>query len=189
AGFGAGGLEPHLHPVVAERALLGRARHRVDADHSERAGGDTVAAAIARVRLDHDRVELGSDDGAGRTHLEAAGPDAMLADVAHHQPSPLAAVGAELLDELHMPPVDAVELASVVIAVSGERAVAAVRRRELIPLLAGHLAGLAPDAHRRIGEEAHRLRHHAFSSVMPSPRCTRRPFPRGSRRWDRLPGP
>src|SRR2546425_6247931 len=79
-------------------------------------------------------------------------------------PSPLAAVGAELLDELHMPPVDAVELASVVIAVPGERAVAAVRRRELIPLLAGHLAGLAPDAHRGVGEEAHRLRHHAFSS-------------------------
>src|SRR6266446_2184558 len=77
----------------------------------------------------------------------------------------MAPVGAELLDELHMPPVDAVELASVVIAVPGERAVAAVRRRELIPFLAGHLAGLAPDAHRGVGEEAHRLRHHAFSTL------------------------
>src|SRR2546427_13295696 len=89
----------------------------------------------------------------------------MLADVAHHQPSPLAAVGAELLDELHMPPVDAVELASVVIAVPGERGVTAVRRRELIPLLAGHLAGLAPDAHRGGREQAHRLRDHAFSTL------------------------
>src|SRR5947199_10218812 len=139
AGLGARGLEAHLHPVVAERALLGCARYRVDADHPERARADTVSAPVTHVRLDHDRVELGSDNGARRAHLEAAGPDAMLADVAHHQPSPLAAVGADLLDELHMPPVDAVELASVVIAVPGRRAVAAVRRREVIALLARHL--------------------------------------------------
>src|SRR5437899_998635 len=42
---------------------------------------------------------------------------------------------------------------------TAERAHAAVRRRQLIPFLAGHLAGLAPDAHRRIREEPHRLSH------------------------------
>src|SRR5207237_3358945 len=33
-GLGARRLEPHLEPVVAQGALLGRARHRVDVDHT-----------------------------------------------------------------------------------------------------------------------------------------------------------
>src|SRR5438094_385715 len=34
------GLEADLEPVVAERALLGRARYRIDVDHAERTRGD-----------------------------------------------------------------------------------------------------------------------------------------------------
>src|SRR5216683_16208 len=165
AGLGARGLEAHLHPVIAERAFLGGARHRVEADHPEGARADAIPAAVARVRLDDHRVELGPDDGAGRTHLEAAGVRAVLADVAHHEPAPVLAVGAELLDELHVPPVGAVELARIVVAVPAEDADAAVSGRELVPLLAGHLTRLAPDAHGRVGEETHRLRHQAFSTL------------------------
>src|SRR5205809_524614 len=83
AGLRARGLEPHLEPVVAERALLRGPRHRVHVDDTERARGDARPAAVADVRLDHDRVELSTDDGAGGTHLEASCLDAVLADVAH----------------------------------------------------------------------------------------------------------
>src|SRR5262249_20322509 len=142
----AGRLHAVLQPVVTEGALLGDVVDRVDLDHPERAGRDAVAAAVADVRRDHDRVELGPDDRAGRADLEAAGLDAVLADVAHHQPAPLRAVGAELLDELDVAPVRAVEAAGVVVGVAGERVGAAVYRRQLVPLVAGDLAGLAADA-------------------------------------------
>src|SRR5207237_3902337 len=115
-------------------------------DHAKGAGADAVAAAVADVRLDDDGVELRADDGAGRAHLEAAGLHAVLANVGHQQPAPLAAVRRELLDEPHVAPVDAVEPPRVVVAVAGERVGAAVGSRELVPLLARHLAGLAPDA-------------------------------------------
>src|SRR6266478_6511727 len=165
ARLGARRLEAHLHPVVAERALLRGARHRVHADHPERARADAVPAAVARVRLDDHRVELGADDGAGRAHLEAAGVSAVLADVAHHEPAPVLPVGAELLYELHVAPVDAVERARVVVAVAAQHADTPVPRRELVPLLARHLARLAADADGGVGVEAHRLRHHAFSTL------------------------
>src|SRR5437867_9100405 len=48
---------------------------------------DARPAPVAHVRLDDHRVELGPNDGAGRTHLEASGLDAVLAHVAHHQPA------------------------------------------------------------------------------------------------------
>src|SRR5256885_240983 len=165
ARLGARGLEAHLHPVVAEGAFLRRARYRIDVDDPEGARADAVAAAVAGVRLDDDGVELRPDDGARRAHLEAAGVDAVLADVAHHQPAPLASVRAELLDELHVTPVDAVEMASVVIAIAAQGTNATIRRRKLIPLLAGDLARLAADAHRRIREEPHRLAHEPFSTL------------------------
>src|SRR5262249_61907813 len=86
-------------------------------------------------------------------------------DVAHHQPAPLAPVRAELFDELHMAPVNAVEVPRVVVAVATQRANAAVRGGQLVPLFAGDLAGLAPDAHRRIGEKPQRLRHGQALSI------------------------
>ena len=92
----------------------------------------------------------------------------MLADVAHHQPAAVLAVLGELLDELDVPPVDAVELRGVVVAVAAQRVHAAVGAGQLVPLLAGDLARLAADADRRVGVEPHRLGHdapHAFSTL------------------------
>src|SRR5206468_11799461 len=142
AGLRARGLQPHLEPVVAERAFLRRTGHRVNIDDAERARGDARAAAVADVRLDHDCVEFGTDDGAGGTHLQASCLDAMLADVAHHQPA--AVVGTlELLDETDVPPVDTVQLAGVVVAVAAQLPDPAVLGRELVPFLARDLARFA----------------------------------------------
>src|SRR6266852_4162961 len=181
AGFRAGRLQPHLHAVVAQRAFLRRPRGRVHVDHAEGAGGDAGAATVAHIRLDHDGVEFGPDDGAGGANLETARLHAMLAHVAHHQPAPVVRA-LELLDELDVPPVRAVELARVVVAVPAHLGHPAVRRGELIPVLAGDLAGLAADADRRVGEEPHGLWH-----IRLSPRYTRMPCPRESTRWDRPP--
>src|SRR3989475_12978725 len=164
-GLRAGGLEPHLEAVVTQGALLGGARHRVDVDDAERASGDTRPTAVADVRLDHHCVELGPNDGAGGAYFQASRLDAMFAHVAHHQPAPV--VGAlELLDEAHVPPVDAVQPAGVVVAVAAQLPDAAVLGRELVPFLARDLARLAADANRGVGEEPHRFGHnHAFSTL------------------------
>ena len=154
-GFGAGGLQPTLQAVVAEGALHRRARDRVDLDHAEGAGRDAVAAAVADVGLDDDGVVLGADDGPGGTDLQAAGVDAVLADVAHQQPAAAGAILRELLDELDVPPVLAVELPRVVVGVAAEGEDV---RGETVPVLAGDLAGLAADADGGVGEEPHRGR-------------------------------
>ena len=65
----------------------------------------------------------------------------------------------ELLDELDVPPVDAVEPARVVVAVAAQRVDAAVGAGKLVPLLARHLARLAADADGGVGVEPHRLSH------------------------------
>src|SRR5437868_4248279 len=182
-GLGARRLEPHLEPVVAQGALLGRARHRIDVDHAERARGDAGPAPVAHVGLDHHRVELGADDRAGGAHLQASCLDAVLAHVAHHQPA--AVVRAlELLDEAHVSPMDAVQPARVVVAVAGELPHAAVLGWELVPFLARDLARFAADANRRVGEESH-----GFGHITPSPRCRRTPCLRGWTRWDLRPRP
>src|SRR5205823_813730 len=153
-GFGTGRLHAALQAVVAHGALVRRAGRLVHADHAVRAGRDAVAAAVADVLLDEDRVELGADDGAGRANLHAARVLAVLADVGHHQPSrPVARAGRavwNLVVELHVPPVLGVELARVVVAVGQERRLVAL---ELVPLLASGLARLAPDADAGVGEE------------------------------------
>src|SRR5882762_4930840 len=164
-GLGAGGLQPGLQAVVTERALLGRVRDRIHPDDAEGAGRDAVTAPVARVGLDHDRVELGTDDGAGRAHLEAAGLDAMLAYVGHQEPAATTSIGRELLHEPDVAPVKAVEPARVVVAVPGERGRAPGAGRKLVPFLARDLAGLAADTHGRVREEAHRLGHQAFSTL------------------------
>src|SRR5438552_16959981 len=177
------GLEPHLEPVVAERAFLRCTGHWVHVDHAERARGNAGTTPVADIGLDYDRVEVSADDGAGRTHLQAARLNAVLAHIAHHQPA--AVVGRlELLDEADVPPVDAVQLAGVVVAVAAQLTDPAVLGRELIPFLARDLARLAADANRGVGEEPHGLRH-----ITPSPRCRRTLCLRGSTRWDHRPRP
>src|ERR1700737_1902668 len=129
AGFRAGGLHPALQPVVTERALLRGVRDRVDVDHAERTGRNAVAASIASVRLNDDGVELGSDDRARRADFQAGGVDTVLADVAHEQPSTVLSVLGELLDELDVAPMDAIQPAGVVVAVPTQRVHAAVGAR------------------------------------------------------------
>src|SRR6266850_1876292 len=161
----AGGHHAGLQSVVTQRALLRRARCVVDVDHTERARGDAHAAAVAHVRLDDHGVELSADDRPRGTHLETRGAHAMFAHVAHHQPAFLTPVLAELLHELHVTPMDAVEAAGVVVAVAGQLAPAPAGGGELVPLLARHLARLAADAHGRVGIESHGLGHQAFSTL------------------------
>src|SRR5918999_2951264 len=108
-GLGAGRLHSGLQPVIAKGALLSHVRYVVDPDHPERARADAGPASVAGIRLDYHGVELGPDDGVGGTDLEARRIDAVLADVAHHQPASVNAVFGELLHELHVAPVDPVE--------------------------------------------------------------------------------
>src|SRR5439155_6038033 len=56
-------------------------------DDAEGAGGDAVRAAVADVGLDVDVLELVVQDGPRRARLLARGGDAVLADVAHHEPA------------------------------------------------------------------------------------------------------
>jgi len=135
----------------------------IQVDDAEGTGRHAVAAAVADVLLHHHGVELGLEDRAGRAGLQAGRVVAMLADVAHHQPAGLegrlrgaadaraAALARVLLDEGHMPPGIGRERAGIVVALAGQAQIAG---RQVVPFLAGHLAGLAADAHRRVGEEA-----------------------------------
>src|SRR5690606_12432517 len=91
--------------------------------------------------------------------LEAAGLHAVLADVAHQKPPAVLPRIGELLDELHVAPVNAVEPERVVVAQAADLRSAAVPCGELVPLLARDLAGLAADADRRVRVEAHWLSH------------------------------
>src|SRR5688572_11657615 len=161
-GLGARRLEAGLQPVVAQRALLRRVGNGIDVDHAERTRRYAGAAAVAGIGLNHLSVELGADDGVGRTHLEAACLDAVLAYVAHHEPASVLAVFGELLDELPVAPVDAVEPARIVVAVAAQRVETAIGGRQLVPLLAGDLAGFAANADRGVSVETHGLGHRSL---------------------------
>src|SRR5207237_4014315 len=87
AGLGAGGDEPVLLAVVAERTLVRMAAEAAAGNDAEGAGRHAVRAAVADVGLDVDVLELVMDDGARRTSLLAGGREAMLAAVAHHEPA------------------------------------------------------------------------------------------------------
>ena len=122
-------------------------------------GPAAVAAAIADVLLDVDRIVLGLDDRVGRTDFHAARVRAMLADVRHQEPcAPISddhrRIGNEI-DELDVPVVLRVEFTRVVETVEELRSVA----RQLVPFFARDLAGLTADANAGIGEESNWLRH------------------------------
>src|SRR5438477_469309 len=157
-----GSVKKVLDIDVPSRAKRDQPHH---ADDHERTGADAVPAAVADVGLDDDGVELRADDRAGGADLETAGPHAVLADVGHHEPTALAALSVELLDELHVAPVDTVEPPRVVVGIARKLAAPAVRRGQLIPFLAGDLTRLAPDAHRRVRVKPHRLGHQTFSTL------------------------
>src|SRR5262249_18416807 len=130
AGLGTGRDEAVLLTVVAERALVRMPVEVAARDDPERAGRDAIRAAVADIALDVDVRELVIDDGARGARVLARGGDAVLADVAHHQPATGPApvqqlvegqlvarcrgvgrivargpsIRGELLDEFHMPP-------------------------------------------------------------------------------------
>src|SRR5262245_29990720 len=177
-GLGAGGDESVALAVVAECALVGMAVERASRDHAEGTRGHTGRAAVADVGLNEDVLELVVDDGARRARLLTRRGDAVLADVAHHQPAPvlrlveqsleredrrghprLPRIGTrlgerglvELLDELHVTPRGRGKCPGVVVAVAGP--VKTIGRQQ-VPRLARDLAGLAADTHGGVGEEA-----------------------------------
>jgi hypothetical protein len=123
-------------------------------DDAVGAGGDAIPAAIADVLLDDDRAELGAEERAGGTDLEARRRRAVLAHVRGHEPARRAV--AVLFDERDVAPRVGPERPGVVVGVPGE--VQAVLG-DVVPLLACNLARLAADADRRIGEEADALAH------------------------------
>ena len=145
-------------------------------------GRDAGAAAIAGVRLDDDGVEFGADDGAGGTDLEARRGDAVLADVAHHEPAAVLPILAELLDELDVPPVDPVQPLGIVVAVAAHLVLAAASR-----------AGAGSTPCRRPRRPCTRCRPWCrcripwVRGIKPSPRYRRTPCLRGCSRWDRRP--
>jgi hypothetical protein len=131
---------------------------------TKRAGGNAIATSVTVVFANVNRVELGHYNRVGRTDFSTGRVRAMLADIRHHQPRGLRSVLCNLLDELHVPPVHIRKGTGIVVAVSRQSDEAILLSRELIPLMAGDLAGLTSDAHGRIREEAYALRH-----VMPPP--------------------
>src|SRR5580658_2178176 len=108
AGFRAGGLHAALQPVVTESAFLSCVRDWIDVNYAKGTGADTVPAAVAGIRLDDNGIELSADNGARGADLKAGGADAVLANIAHQQPTPVLAAFGELLDELDVAPVDSV---------------------------------------------------------------------------------
>src|SRR5262245_60983068 len=134
-------------------------------DDAERTGRYAARATVADVSLDIDVLELVVDDGAGRTRLLARGRKAVLAHVAHHEPTvrngldrrqvqghALAGwLTGELLDELHMAPGRRRQLVRVVVAVAGP---VEPIRGQLVPLLARHLARFTSDTHGCVRIEA-----------------------------------
>src|SRR5271154_675117 len=167
--------------------------HAVASDDAERACRDAARATVADVGLYVDVLELIMNDGTGRACLITRGCEAMLANVAHHEPAVVIRHGdvqgttfggrslAELLDELHMAPGCRRQLRRIVVAVAGP--VKPVRG-QLIPLLAGDLASLAADAYgsvrvkagwrtglrrftvaERIDQALHQLRHSAARRI------------------------
>src|SRR5262249_48863361 len=121
ARLGAGWSEALLESVVAERAFLRDALRWAHVNDAEWTRCHAVAAPVARRFLYVDRVELGTDDRAGRADLQTRRVRAVLAYVRHHEPCGFRAarVRAELLDELDVPPVHVREAARVVVAVPG----------------------------------------------------------------------
>jgi hypothetical protein len=92
----------------------------------------------------------------------------VLANIAHQQPAPLAAIFSELLDEFYVAPVDAIEPPGIIVAVAAECIQAAISSGELIPLFASHLACFAADTNGCVGVKSHWLGHKRSVSLRES---------------------
>src|SRR5213079_2209759 len=92
-------------------------------------------------------------------NFQASRMNAVFAHIAHQEPAAVLPVLSELLDEFDVTPVDSVKLARVVVTVAAQSVQPTVSTGELIPLFAGHFAGFAADADRRVGIESHWFSH------------------------------
>src|SRR5262249_44070078 len=88
AGFGARRDQAIALSVVAKRAFVSVPIIAAARDDAEGTGRHAVGAAVTDVRLNEDVAELILHDRVGGTRLLAGSRDAVLAGVAHHQPSP-----------------------------------------------------------------------------------------------------
>src|SRR6185503_5836148 len=158
-GFGARRLQAAFQSIVAERAFVSFAVGNVHLDHTKRAGGHAVTAAVADILLNHHGVELGAKKRAGGTRFEAGSGRAVLADIAHHQPVALEwrqlggaiAVGVlEFFDKTDVPPRGCRECAGVIVTISGELE---FFRRQFVPFFARYFAGFAADAECGVGKK------------------------------------
>src|SRR6266852_169680 len=155
-GLGAGGAEAVVDTVVAEGALPRRAGVLVEADDAERARRHAVATAIADVLVDVDGAELCPVDRPRGTRIETSSLSAVLADIGHEEPGEVTAgAGAGRFHEAHQPERGVREVGVVLVGAGPFRLLHA----ELVPLLAGHLAGPAADAQGGVRELRERARH------------------------------
>jgi hypothetical protein len=104
--------------------------------------------------LDKDAAELGANNRARRTGLETAGVFTMLANIGGKNPGHLVAgVAANpgrgwFFDKLDVTPRGSSDRSSVVVRIAAPfKAILA----DLIPFLAGHLAGFAANTQCRVG--------------------------------------
>ena len=184
--FRAGGPQPVVDAVVAQRALVDGACPFAQGDHPEGAGRYAVLAADADVLPDVDVSQVGTDDGAGGAGVQAAGIVAMLARIAREEPPSAGAVLAELLDEADVPPIGGAQGAGVVVGVAGEVDGDGVLLHGIepemagfvgkgVPFLARHLACLAPGADGGVDE--HPFRHLGPTSFFPARMAQVNTFP------------
>ncbi len=150
-GLHAGGLQAHTDPVRTQRALVGLVVLLRDPGDIEGTPGDAVAAADAVVLLEVDDAVGILHDGAGRrAGLEAARIGAVHAAVLADQPLHRT-LGVFHLGKAHQRPGLIGQVRGVVI----DAHVGADVVGQVVPLAAGHLTGLAPDALGFIDELGH----------------------------------
>ncbi len=156
--LGAGRLQTVALAVVAERAFVRMTAHFAASDDAERAGRYAGRASVADVSLNINVLKFILNNGAGWASLVARSRQAVLAMVAHHEPTVkrrlvghrpqgsknVRRLFGELFNEFHMTPGGRRQLVRIVIAIAGP--IKAIRG-ELVPLLARHLACLAADAY------------------------------------------
>mmetsp|Transcript_12861 Transcript_12861/g.24228 ORF Transcript_12861/g.24228 Transcript_12861/m.24228 type:complete len:228 (-) Transcript_12861:1278-1961(-) len=148
AGLGTGRLQAHADAVGAEAALVGLVVDLAETRHIEGAAGDAVAAADAMLGDEvDDAVRVLHDGARRRAALQAAGVLAVHAAVLADQPFEAVLLDLDLGIAHHRPALRR-QVARVVVGAMGFAHVVA----QVVPLHAGHLAGLAADAGGHVDE-------------------------------------
>ncbi len=150
AGLDTGRLQPDHDPIGAQRAFVGLAVLLREARHVERAAGHAVAAADAVLLLKiDDAVAVLDDRPRRRAGFQAAGIGAVHAAILADQPFQRAVL--LMLGKAHQRPAILGEVVRVLVGTLVDADVLA----QIVPLLAGRLAGLAADALADVDELGH----------------------------------